>query len=97
VDTHPVPEKEDIYRLLLTRETSNKEEIAMYYYLFGNGDNSLRTVFILATGAVFFPHYIKYFYSKYRDGHNAYRFYDLDHFRMLHLPVKQIKDAFRIR
>lgn len=96
-DPNPVPEKEDIYRLLLTRESSNKEDIAMHYYLFGNGDNSLRTLFIIVTGAVLYPLCIKYFYNKYRDGRNAFRFYDLDHFRMLHLPLQKIKDAFLIR
>ena len=93
-EADPTPEREDIYRLLLTREVSNKEEIAMHYYLFGNGNFGLRTVFILASGAVFYPHCLKYFYKKYRDGRNAFRFYDVDHFRMLHLPVQQIKDAF---
>lgn len=97
IDTNPVPEKEDIYRLLLTPEASNKEDIAMHYYLFGNGDYSLRTVFIIISGAVLYPFCIKYFYYKYRDGRNAFRFYDLDHFRMLHLPVEQIKDAFKIK
>ena len=97
VETEPVPEKEDIYRLLLTREVNNKEEIAMYYYLFGNGDYSLKTVFTIVTGAVFYPHCITFFYSKYCDGRAAFRFYDLDPFRMLHLPVSQIKDAFKIR
>jgi hypothetical protein len=97
IDTHPVPEKEDVYRLLLTNKASNKEDIAMHYYLFGNGDYSLRTLFIIVSGAVLYPLCIKYFYKRYRDGRNAFRFYDLDHFRMLHLPVEQIKEAFRIR
>lgn len=97
IETNPVPEKEDIYRLLLINKPSDKEDIAIHYYLFGNGDNSLKTIFIVATGAVLFPHCIKYFYQRYRNGKNAFRFYDVDHFRMLHLPLNQIKDAFRIR
>jgi len=90
----PVPDKEDIYRLLITKESSDTEEIAMHYYIFGNGDNSFKTLFIVITGAVMFPHCLKYFYSKYKDGRNAFRFYDLDHFRMLHLPVEKIKMRF---
>lgn len=96
-EADPVAEQEDVYRLLIMQEASNKEEIAMHYYLFGNGDLSLRTLFIMVTGAVFFPHCVVHFYNKYRDGKNALRFYDLDHFRMLHLPLKKIKDAFMIR
>jgi hypothetical protein len=93
----PKPQKEDIYRLLLTREVSNKEEIAMHFYLFGNGDLRLSTLFILASGMVFYPHCTRYFYQKYYEGKNALRFYDLDHFRMLHLPLKRIKDTFLIK
>ncbi|MNK15863.1 hypothetical protein D3C87_340170 [compost metagenome] len=93
----PQPETIDVHRLLITKEVSNKEDIAMHYYLFGNGDLALRTVFIMATGAIFYPHCIPYFYLKYRDGKDALRFYDLDHFRMLHLPLQRIKDTFLIR
>ncbi|MEL1245886.1 hypothetical protein AAEO56_16550 [Flavobacterium sp. DGU11] len=96
-ESDPIPEKEDVYRTLLTKEVSNKEEIAMHYYLFGNGDFSFRTLFVMGSGAVFYPHCVAYFYKRYRDGRNALRFYDLDHFRMLHLPLQRIKDAFLIR
>jgi len=96
-EADPTPEREDIYRLLITKEVSNKEEIAMHYYLFGNGDLRLQTLFIMGTGALFYPHCIVYFYKKYKAGKHALRFYDLDHFRMLHLPLEKIKDAFLIR
>lgn len=96
-EADPQPETIDVHRLLITKEVSNKEDIAMHYYLFGNGDLALRTVFIMVTGAVFYPHCILYFYRKYREGKDALRFYDLDHFRMLHLPLQKIKDTFLIR
>ena len=96
-DADPQPEMTDIYRVLITQEVSDTEEIAMHYYLFGNGDMALKNLFIMATGAVLFPHRIMYFYQKYRDGRNALRFYDLDHFRMLHLPLNRIKETFLIR
>ena len=96
-EADPVPEREDIYRLLLTKEVSNKEEIAMYYYLFGNGDMRLQTLFIMGTGALLYPSCIMHFYKRYKAGKHALRFYDLDHFRMLHLPLEKIKDAFLIR
>lgn len=96
-EVNPIPQQEDIYRLLITKETSNKEEIGMYYYLFGNGDIRLQTVFIIATGALFYPHCLLHFYKKYKEGKQALRFYDLNHFGMLHLPLTKIKDAFLIR
>jgi hypothetical protein len=96
-EADPQPAKEDIYRLLIAREVSNTEEVAMNFYLFGNGDISLRTIFIMASGMVFYPHRIMYFYSRYKEGKQALRFYDLDHWRMLHLPLKRVKDTFLIR
>ncbi len=96
-EADPAPEREDIYRLLITKEVSNKEEIGMYYYLFGNGDLRLQTLFVLATGALLYPHCLLHFYRQYKAGGQALRFHDLDHFRMLHLPLQKIKDAFLIR
>jgi len=96
-EADPQPELTDIHRVLITKEVSNKEEIAMHYYLFGNGDLALKTLFIIGTGTLLYPQHIKYFYGRYRDGKNALRFYDLDHFRMLYLPLQRIKDTFLIR
>lgn len=96
-EAEPVPEKEDIHRLLITKEISNKEEVAMQYYLFGNGDYSLFTIFGMITGGLLYLHYLPYFIKRYREGKNALRFYDVDCFRMLHLPVEKIKDAFMIK
>lgn len=96
-EQEPIPERKDIYRLLITKEVSNTEEIAMYCYLFGNEDKSLQTIFSMVTGALFYPHCIQYFYKRYKDGKKALRFYDLDCFKMLHLPVTKIKDAFLIQ
>ncbi len=96
-DADPQPEITDIHRVLINKEVSDKEEIAMHYYLFGNGDLAIKNLFVMVTGAIFFPHCIPYFYNKYNQGKNALRFYDLDHFRMLHLPLARIKDTFLIR
>ncbi|OIQ20152.1 MAG: hypothetical protein BM557_05645 [Flavobacterium sp. MedPE-SWcel] len=93
----PTPEKEDIYRMLITERISDKEDIAMYYYLLGNGYITSQAIFIIATGALLYPLSIKYFYSKYCDGKNALRFHDLDYFKMLHLPINRIKDTFLIK
>ena len=96
-DAEPQPEITDIHRVLISKEVSDKEEIAMHFYLFGNGDLALKNLFIMATGILLYPLQIVYFYSRYRDGKNALRFYDLDHFKMLHLPLNRIKDTFLIR
>lgn len=96
-EADPVPGIEDIYRILLTRNVSNKEEVAMYFYLFGNGYIRLRTLAVIASGLLVMSHHSLYFYNRYKAGRAALRFYDLDYFRMLHLPLKRIKDTFLIR
>lgn len=96
-DAEPQAEITDVHRVLINKEVSDKEEIAMHYYLFGNGDLAFKNLFIIISGAILYPFYIKYFYARYRDGKQALRFYDLDHFRMLHLPLEKIKDTFLIR
>jgi len=96
-DADPQPEITDIHRVLISKEVSDKEEIAMHFYLFGNGDLALKNLFVMVTGSLLYPLQLRYFYKRYRDGRNALRFYDLDHFRMLHLPLERIKDTFLIR
>jgi len=96
-DADPQPEITDIHRVLISKEVSDKEEIAMHFYLFGNGDLALKNLFVISTGSLLYPLQLRYFYKRYRDGRNALRFYDLDHFRMLHLPLERIKDTFLIR
>jgi len=92
-----VPEKDDIFQLLLSGGQSLKQEIAVQFYLFGNGYNSINNLFSMAVGMVLCPFYAGYFYKRYKDGKNALRFYDVDHFGLLHLPLQRIKDTFLIR
>jgi len=90
-------QREDIFQLLIAGSYSIKEDIAVQYYLFGNGKNSFRNLLAMAVGLVVCPQHIVYFYSRYKDGKQALRFYDLDHFGMLHLPITRIKETFLIR
>lgn len=89
---------EDVYQLIIGQgETTLKEDIAVQYYLFGNGGTSLRILMAMAIGLAICPFYAGYFYKRYKDGKQALRFYDVDHFGLLHLPLEQIKDTFLIR
>ena len=96
--TNVIAEKEDIYQLLIGRgQVSVKEDIAVQYYLFGNGSNSVRTLAAMGLGLIFCPFYAPYFYKRYKDGKQALRFYDVDHFGLLYQPLERIKDTFLIR
>ncbi|WP_159799351.1 hypothetical protein [Flavobacterium sp. MK4S-17] len=97
IEPNPEPESEDIFRALITDKTSDREEIGMYYYLAGNGDYSFRTLFIAVSGGVLMFWNIPYFLKRYNEGKKALRFFDLNHFAMLHLPLTKIKATFLIR
>ena len=96
--TNVTARTEDIYQLIIGGgETTVKGDIAVQYYLFGNGCNSFRTLTAMALGLLFCPHHTLYFYKRYKDGKQALRFYDVDYFGMLHQPLDRIKDTFLIR
>lgn len=89
---------DDVFQLLIGHgQASVKEDIAVQYYLFGNGSNSLRTLLAMGIGLLMCPYHAGYFYKRYKEGKQALRFYDVDHFGMLHLPLERIKDTFLIR
>lgn len=89
-------ENEDVLYLLIAEEQSIKEDLGMYFYLFGNGSNSLRTLATMLIATVLCPIYLPYYYKKYTQGKKALRFYDIDHLGLLYQPVDKVKEAFRI-
>ncbi|KOS05988.1 hypothetical protein AM493_08020 [Flavobacterium akiainvivens] len=89
-------DNEDVLHLLIAEESSIKEDFALYFYLFGNGCNSLRTWATMGIAMAVCPIYLPYFYKRYRQGKNALRFYDIDHLGLLYQPVEKVKQAFMI-
>ncbi|MES2486678.1 MAG: hypothetical protein V4581_12125 [Bacteroidota bacterium] len=90
-------QNDDALQLLIAGKNSIKEDLAVQFYLFGNGNNSFRTLSTIVVALTLCPHYLPYFYKKYKAGKQALRFYDVDHLGLLHLPVERIKDVFLIR
>jgi hypothetical protein len=96
--TNVTAETEDVYQLIIGHGVASfKEDIAVQFYLFGNGCNNIRTVITVGIGVLICPHHISYFYKRYKDGKHALRFYDVDHFGLLYQPLERIKDTFLIR
>jgi Na+(H+)/acetate symporter ActP len=81
--------------------TGNKptltDEIALQYYLFGNGSTSLRVLLALCIGSAMMPHNLLHFYKMYQKGKAALRFYDINHLALLYQPVARIKETFMIQ
>ncbi len=88
---------DDALQLLIAGDYSFTNEIAVQYYLLGNGCFGLRRICVMAIGLAILPHKMAYFYQKYKEGKSALRFFDIDHMRLLHLPLKQVKETFLIK
>ena len=88
---------DDALQLLIAGSNSFTDDIAVQFYLLGNGSYGLRRLTVMAAGVLLKPHKITYFYQKYTDGKAALRFYDVDHLKLLHLPIDRVRETFMIR
>lgn len=88
---------DDVLQLLISGSNTFTDDIAVQFYLLGNGSFGLRRLSAMAAGLVLFPHKASHFHAMYKKGKAALRFYDIDHMGLLHLPVARVKETFLIR
>jgi hypothetical protein len=93
----PKLEDHDVIHVLTNTSVSVPEEIAMQYFLLGNGKKSAYLFMVIAIGTVFYPTQIKQFVKNYHRGKAAHRIHDLDFQKMLLLPIKTIQTTFNIK
>ncbi len=93
------PEREyldlDIYSVLLRSRPTMAEEIAIHWYLLGNGKATFEGLLCIGL-SVLLPGKISFFLKSYRKGKNALLFHQLDFSRMLHLELAYIRETFKI-
>ncbi len=89
-------EDHDIIHVLTNTGTSVSEEIGMQYYLLGNGKKSLYLFLVILSGTPFYLNRFGYFLSEFRKGKNALSFHYLDFYKMLHIPIQNIQETFKI-
>ncbi|UUC45080.1 ubiquinone biosynthesis protein COQ4 [Flavobacterium cerinum] len=92
----PKLEDHDVMHVLTGIGTSVKEEIAMQFYLFGNGKRSLYLLAVLFIGSLFYPLELFFFISYYKRGQKALSFYYLDYSKLLLHPTEKIRKTFKI-
>lgn len=97
-DFTPEPQLEDhdIYHVLTGRGISVPEEIAMQFYLFGNGKRSLYLFTVMSVGILLFPDHIKRFWKSFKTGRKAHPFYHLNFLKLLHQPLIRLQYTFKI-
>lgn len=96
-EIQPTMEKHDIYHVLTDTGIWVTDEIAMQFYLLGNGKKTPFVFMVIATGLLFYPFKIKSYRAAYNKGKQAYPFYDLDFLKMLPIPIETIKSTFNIK
>ncbi|MCO4294703.1 ubiquinone biosynthesis protein COQ4 [Solitalea sp. MAHUQ-68] len=84
-------ENHDVFHVLSGIGTSVIEEIALQYYLLGNGKKSIYLKSVILLGTLFYPNQFSLFFSRYKEGRSFSAFHNLDFFPLLHCPIAEIK------
>ena len=93
----PKLEDHDVFHVLTNTGITVPEEIAMQFFLLGNGKRSLYLFMVIVTGACLYPTRLKSFTSYYKRGKTAYHIYDLPFGEMLYQPIHNIQSQFNIQ
>lgn len=96
-DMQPKLEDHDVIHVLTDTQVAVPDEIAMQYFLLGNGKKSAYLFMVISIGTLFYPTHFKQFIHNYKRGKKAHQIYDLDFYKMLHIPVKTIQETFNIK
>ncbi len=89
-------EDHDIIHILTNTGITVEDEIAMQYYLLGNGKKSLYLFMVVISGTLCYPIRIQKFIRAYKRGKKSHRFYDLHFEKLLHIPITTIRQTFNI-
>ncbi len=93
----PKLEDHDVFHVLTNIGTTVSEEIAMQYFLLGNGKKSLYLVLVILSGTIFYTTHYKRFYECYQKGKKAHRLYDLEYQKLLLQPISVLKQTLNIK
>jgi ubiquinone biosynthesis protein Coq4 len=89
-------ETHDVFHLLSNYSTAVTDEVAMQFYLFGNGKKSPYLFTVLAIGSLFYPEFYEYFKESYAQGKKALPFYNFDFYKHLNMNLNELKKQFKI-
>ena len=93
----PKLEDHDVIHVLTNTSVSVPDEIAMQFFLLGNGKKSAYLFMVITIGTILYPTQLKQFIKSYNRGKSAHRIHDLDFQKMLLVPLKTIQTTFNIK
>ncbi len=93
----PKLENHDVFHVLTGIGISVPEEIAMQFYLLGNGKKSLYLCMVILIGTLLYPDQWRFFLKAYRLGAQANIFHSLAYHKLLLQPIETIRTTFLIQ
>ena len=92
----PKLENHDVFHVLTKTGITVPDEIAMQYYLMGNGKKSMYLYMVILVGTLLYPDKFGLFRKAYKKGASSYSFHQLDFKKLLHKPLDIIRTTFLI-
>lgn len=93
-EPQPKCEDHDIFHVLTGYKTDTAQEIALQFFLYGNGKRSPFLSLAMGVGYLLYPDQYATFKVTKEQGRLAPPVYDLDFKALLHKPFKQLKSQF---
>jgi len=84
-------ESHDVFHTIIGFDTKIEDEIAMQYFLLGNGKRSLYMFMVLLPATFLFPEHWNYFKKSYQFGKETPPFYHWDFLSLLDKSLQDIK------
>ena len=92
----PKLENHDVFHVLTRIGITVPEEIAMQFYLLGNGKRSTYLFMVIFVGTILYPDKYALFIKAYKKGKQALTFHQLDFKKLLITPIQGIRTTFLI-
>ncbi len=84
-------ESHDVFHTIIGFDTKIQDELAMQYFLMGNGKRSVYMFLVLISGSFLFPEHWIYFKKSYRKGKETPPFYHWNFEKMLAISLQKIQ------
>ena len=84
-------ESHDVFHTIIGFDTKIEDELAMQYFLLGNGKRSLYMFMVLIPGSFLFLEHGRYFLDSYRKGKATPPFYHWNFYNLLMTSLEQIQ------
>jgi hypothetical protein len=96
-EIQPKLEDHDVFHVITNTGITVQDEIAMQYFLLGNGKRSAYLFMVITIGTCFYPRCFSKFKEQYNRGKIAHRLHDINFIKMLSIPVETIQSMFNIK